>query len=238
MNTSAQTSQTDIKTPRSSAGLMDSRADGGQRDVTLTSHRVTIRRQVAGMGMKIDVPTRAYRGVVLSLEQSARGRLHYRVTLRHSDPDLSVILTEAFDESEILKDWRDWASFLTQSPLVERDSGALVSANDPGLELTLVRQGDQHLVSAIHHVGVGHDEAVRTQDEARAHTALLRLVLTARAWALAGASGHGDAKATEELLHARVHLGTASSGRPPALGGTDVDDRRAHALHQFSEVRQ
>jgi hypothetical protein len=130
MNTSAQTSQTDIKTPRSSAGLMDSRADGGQRDVTLTSHRVTIRRQVAGMGMKIDVPTRAYRGVVLSLEQSARGRLHYRVTLRHSDPDLSVILTEAFDESEILKDWRDWASFLTQSPLVERDSGALVSAND------------------------------------------------------------------------------------------------------------
>ena len=130
MNTNAQNIQTEIKTPRSSAGLMDSRADGGQRDVTLTSHRVTIRRQVAGMGMKIDVPTRAYRGVVLSLEQSARGRLHYRVTLRHSDPDLSVILTEAFDESEILKDWRDWASFLTQSPLVERDTGALVGADD------------------------------------------------------------------------------------------------------------
>jgi hypothetical protein len=76
------------------------------------------------------VPTRAYRGVVLSLEESARGRLHYRVTLRHADPDLSVILTEAFDESEILKDWRDWASFLTQSPLVERDTGALVGADD------------------------------------------------------------------------------------------------------------
>jgi hypothetical protein len=130
MNTNAQNIQTEIKTPRSSAGLMDSRADGGQRDVTLTSHRVTIRRQVAGMGMKIDVPTRAYRGVVLSLEESARGRLHYRVTLRHADPDLSVILTEAFDESEILKDWRDWASFLTQSPLVERDTGALVGADD------------------------------------------------------------------------------------------------------------
>lgn len=130
MNTNSHNIQSEIKTPRSSAGLMDSRADGGQRDVILTRHRVTIRRRIAGMGMKIDVPTRAYRGVVLSLEQSARGRLHYRVTLRHADPDLSVILTEAFDESEILKDWRDWASFLTQSPLVERDSGALVGADD------------------------------------------------------------------------------------------------------------
>ena len=130
MNTNAQTIQNEIKTPRSSAGLLDARADGGQRDVTLTRHRVTIRRRIAGMGMKIDVPTCAYRGVVLSLEQAARGRLHYRVTLRHADPDLSVILTEAFDESEILKDWRDWASFLTQSPLVERDSGALVGVDD------------------------------------------------------------------------------------------------------------
>ena len=130
MNTNAQNVQSEIKTPRSSAGLVDSRADGGQRDVTLTRHRVTIRRRIAGMGMKIDVPTHAYRGVVLSLEESARGRLHYRVTLRHADPDLSVILTEAFDETEILKDWRDWASFLTQSPLVERDSGALVGADD------------------------------------------------------------------------------------------------------------
>jgi len=130
MNTNAQTIQNEIKTPRSSAGLLDCRADGGQRDVTLTRHCVIIRRRIAGMGMKIDVPTRAYRGVVLSLEQSARGRLHYRVTLRHADPDLSVILTEAFDESEILKDWRDWASFLTQSPLVERDSGALVGVDD------------------------------------------------------------------------------------------------------------
>jgi hypothetical protein len=130
MNTNAHNTQTEIKTPRSSAGLLDARADGGQRDVTLTRHAVTIRRRIAGMGMKIDVPTRAYRGVVLSLEESARGRLHYRVTLRHADPDLSVILTEAFDESEILKDWRDWASFLTQSPLVERDTGALVGADD------------------------------------------------------------------------------------------------------------
>lgn len=129
MNTNAHNVQSEIKTPRSSAGLMDSRADGGQRDVTLTRHRVTIRRAIAGMGMKIDVPTGAYRGVVLSLEQAARGRLHYRVTLRHDDPDLSVILTEAFDETEILKDWRDWASFLTQSPLVERDSGALVGVD-------------------------------------------------------------------------------------------------------------
>jgi len=125
---SAQFANIAAATPRSAAGLRDQRADGGERDVTLTRQRVTIRRRYAGVGMKIAVPTQAYRGVVLSLEEGARGRAHFRVTLRHDDPDLSVILTEAFDETQILADWRAWADFLTQRPLVERDSGALEQA--------------------------------------------------------------------------------------------------------------
>ncbi len=125
---SANPSSFPAATPRSAAGLRDARADGGERDVTLTRSRVTIRRRYAGVGMKIAVPTQAYRGVVLSLEDAPRGRAHFRVTLRHDDPDLSVILTEAFDETQILADWRAWADFLTQSPLVERDGGALEPA--------------------------------------------------------------------------------------------------------------
>jgi hypothetical protein len=126
---SAQFSSLAAATPRSAAGLRDHRADGGERDVTLTRQRVTIRRRYRGVGMKIAVPTQAYRGVVLSLEEGARGRAHFRVTLRHDDPDLSVILTEAFDETQILADWRAWADFLTQRPLVERDGGALEQAD-------------------------------------------------------------------------------------------------------------
>lgn len=129
---SANHMRIETATPRSAAGLRDPRAEGGQRDVTLTRHRVTIRRRYAGVGMKIAVPTQAYRGVVLSLESNARGRAHFRVTLRHDDPDLSVILTEAFDETQILADWRAWAEFLTQSPLVERDGGALERVDAAG----------------------------------------------------------------------------------------------------------
>lgn len=114
-----------MQTPRSAAGYRDARAEGGERDVTLSADRVTIRRRYAGVRMKIGVPTRAYRGVVLSLEETASGHMCYRVTLRHADPDLSVVLTEAFDEGGVVEDLRDWARFLAQSPLLERAPGLL-----------------------------------------------------------------------------------------------------------------
>ena len=54
--------------------------------------------------------------------------------------------------------------------------GALVAAHDLGLELTLVGQRDDDLVSTFDHVGIGHHKAVRRQDEARPHATRLFLV--------------------------------------------------------------
>ncbi len=135
-----------IETPRSAAGFRDTRAEGGERDVMLTADRVTIGRRYAGIRMKIGVPTRAYRGVVLSLEETAAGTVCYRVTLRHADPDLSVILTEAFDEGDVVEDLRDWARFLRQTPLLEREPGALAPLHDayadrPGASVLPRRRG-------------------------------------------------------------------------------------------------
>ena len=45
----------------------DVRADGAQREIMLAREHVLIRRRVSGIEMRLDVPSGAYRGVVLSL---------------------------------------------------------------------------------------------------------------------------------------------------------------------------
>ncbi|HEY8581151.1 MAG TPA: DUF6101 family protein [Beijerinckiaceae bacterium] len=120
--------QNEYQTPRSSVGLRDRRADGGERDVHLAKDRVTIRRRLAGIRMQVAVPMRSYRGVVLSLFRTGRGEACYRVTLRHQDPDLSIVLTEAFDEATVTEEWRAWAHALAQAALVESDGGELVES--------------------------------------------------------------------------------------------------------------
>lgn len=121
----------DIEAPRSAAAYRDPRADGGQRDVTLTALQVTIGRRVHGVRMKIRVPVAAYRGVVLSLENTASGRLCYRIALRHHDGDLDVLLLETFDEQEGMSMWRGWAQHLALAMIVERQDGALERFADP-----------------------------------------------------------------------------------------------------------
>jgi hypothetical protein len=121
----------DYETPRTAAGLRDTRADGGQRDVHFARDRVTIRRQLRGIRMQIAVPMVAYRGVVLSLFHTPKGEACYRVTLRHADPDLSVVLTEAYDEAAVMSEWRAWAQQLAQAPLLEREEGQLEDSREP-----------------------------------------------------------------------------------------------------------
>jgi hypothetical protein len=115
----------DIEAPRSAAAYRDPRADGGQRDVTLTTLQVTIGRRLQGMRMKIRVPVRTYRGVAMGLDETAAGRLCFKVALRHQDNDLDVMLHETFDESEAMQMWRDWSEHLALSMMVEREDGAL-----------------------------------------------------------------------------------------------------------------
>ena len=101
----------------------DPRADGRRRVVLLARDRVVIARSVAGVFMHIAIAPAAYSGVVLRLSGIDEGVFHYQIRLAHRDPDLSVTLLEADDDSEITAEWRLWAKFLGLPTLVEREEG-------------------------------------------------------------------------------------------------------------------
>jgi hypothetical protein len=101
----------------------DPRADGRRRVVLLARDRVVIARSVAGVFMHIAMAPNAYRGVVLRLDALRDDGFHYEIRLAHRDPDLSVTLYEASDDSEIQAEWRLWAKFLGLPALVEREEG-------------------------------------------------------------------------------------------------------------------
>lgn len=113
----------EIEAPRAAAAYRDPRADGGQRDVTLTARQVTIGRRLRGVRMKIRVPVSAYTGIAMALEATLGGRFCYKVALRHHDSDLDVLLVETFDEAEAMQMWSAWAQHLGTAMLVEREDG-------------------------------------------------------------------------------------------------------------------
>jgi hypothetical protein len=124
----------EIEAPRAAAAYRDARADGGQRDVTLTNRQVTIGRQVHGVRMKVHVPVASYLGVALGLESTLGGRLCYKVGLRHHDSDLEVLLIETFDEDEAMSMWRGWAEHLSLALIVQRVDGVLERFADAPLK--------------------------------------------------------------------------------------------------------
>jgi hypothetical protein len=102
---------------------IDPRADGRRRVVLLGRDRVEIARCVGGVYMHITLAPDAYRGVVLRLSSARDNAFHYEVCLAHRDPDLSVTLLEADDDSVVHAEWRLWARFLRLPTLVERVDG-------------------------------------------------------------------------------------------------------------------
>ena len=121
----------------------------------------------------------------------------------------------------------------------QRDVGALVGADDLGLELALVGQGDDHLLRALDDVGVGQHVAVGVEDEAGAHAPRLGIAVGLLRRARAGPARRRYAEAAEELQHVLVHLGAAraAAGARP-LGGADVHHRRPDLVDQVGEVGQ
>ncbi|WP_158816568.1 DUF6101 family protein [Methylocapsa sp. S129] len=103
--------------------VSDPRADGRRRVVLLARDRVVIARSVAGVFMHIAMAPNAYRGVVLRMSALRDGIFHYEIRLAHRDPDLSITLHEASDDSEIRAEWRLWARFLGLPTLIEREEG-------------------------------------------------------------------------------------------------------------------
>lgn len=101
----------------------DLRADRGRRDIEISTERVTIRRRLHGIDMRLSLGMSAYRGVALCLRPGQAERLVYQVRLIHRDHDLSVLLDEAPDDRDIIADWRLWARVLGRPALVEREVG-------------------------------------------------------------------------------------------------------------------
>lgn len=101
----------------------DSRADNRRRSVLLSRERVTIDRSYRGIAMRLSVPVSAYMGVCVGVRAGEQGGFVYELRLAHRDPDLSVLLTEAVDETRIWADWRASAGYFGLPALVERNDG-------------------------------------------------------------------------------------------------------------------
>ncbi len=101
----------------------DRRADDRRRSVLLSRERVTIDRSYRGIAMRLSVPVSAYRGVCVGVRAGENGGFVYELRLTHRDPDLSVLLDEALDESRIWAEWRASAGFFGLPALVERNDG-------------------------------------------------------------------------------------------------------------------
>lgn len=111
----------------------DLRADGRRRQILLCRDRVTIERSFCGIAMRLSVPVATYRGVCVGLRQGPGGEFLYQVRLEHRDPDLSVLLAEAPDDSETWAEWRGWARYFNLPALIERNEGLAVWGPNPGL---------------------------------------------------------------------------------------------------------
>ncbi|MCW6507135.1 DUF6101 family protein [Lichenifustis flavocetrariae] len=101
----------------------DARADRGRREIAISNTHVTINRRVGGVEMHVALAVSAYRGVALCLRPGVDEALVYQVCLVHPDADLTVVLDEAFDDRNIIADWRLWARVLGLPALVEREIG-------------------------------------------------------------------------------------------------------------------
>ena len=97
----------------------DAAADGRSREVELTRERVVVRRAVAGIAMKLNLPMSAYRGV--AIRTSADGA---SVVLEHRDPALALELYAAPDGDGVAAEWRTWGAVLGVPLLVADEAGA------------------------------------------------------------------------------------------------------------------
>lgn len=105
----------------------DEGADAGWRTVELHPDHIVLRRQVAGIPMKLDLRLAAYRGVAIRLlDGESEG---VALVLAHADPALEVLLFSAPDPDDVVAEWRGWAASLGLPMLVTRLDGSVEAAN-------------------------------------------------------------------------------------------------------------
>ena len=122
--------------------------------------------------------------------------------------------------------------------------GLGIGAQHLGLQFAAVGELDGHFLGALHHMGVGQDDAVRADDEARALAAGLhiRRLASALATTLAGHALHaGDAEAAQEFLdllgvHTTLCQGAFAFRCAGRADHADVHHGRAVALGDGREI--
>ncbi len=104
----------------------DRGSDDGTRQVELDRHRLTVRRVVRGIRMKVAVPVAEFRGISIRLlppehDQPASSA----VLLEHRDPGLSVPLFVEPSADDLTAQWKAWAAVLGLPLLVVDSDGGL-----------------------------------------------------------------------------------------------------------------
>lgn len=93
------------------------RAEDGVQRVAFGRKVVTVSRRIAGLETKVNIPTSSFRGVTLKAARDGS----FDIVLLHVDPGLSVPLSHAPDDAEIIAIWRGFGR-LTGLPLLVEDA--------------------------------------------------------------------------------------------------------------------
>lgn len=100
----------------------DADADGQIRQIELDRDRVTLRRAVRGMPMKLRLAVSSFRGVALGVHCGPEQAV-LAVTLHHRDAALSVPLLIAAEDDDAIAHWKAWGRVLGLPLLVEEEGG-------------------------------------------------------------------------------------------------------------------
>jgi hypothetical protein len=121
----ARTSRVDPFALPARFAAIDPSADGRVREIEIDRNRVVVRRAVAGVRMRLNVPIESYLGVVVRIEPDASPACgQIAVVLAHRDPALSVTLSAAEDCDDVIADWQAWAKSLGCPLLIGNGDGS------------------------------------------------------------------------------------------------------------------
>jgi Family of unknown function (DUF6101) len=120
-------------------------ADAGEphRRIEVGRDLVCIRRRIAGLETRVNVPTSSYRGVTLRM--TAGGQ--FEVALLHGDPSLDLVLARAPDDSDVIALWRRYGRMIGLRLLVEDAGGSLQPLDDGAPTVRAVRRSGSPLRS-------------------------------------------------------------------------------------------
>ena len=127
---------------------LDTRADGGVRNIELHRERVVLRRALHGMRMSVNVRVRDFLGVALRGTDDAQ-----MLVLIHRDPSLTIPLCVSSDGEEIATAWQMWSEIFalpqlpedkSREPATRRRRHNAIRARRPKF---LVRRRGSHLLN-------------------------------------------------------------------------------------------